>query len=267
MGAACVRPIQHDQTKPFIGHQNAYQVQPLRNQRTPLNSGSGNQNLSLTQLEQQLKQQQQQREQQQQKREQQQREEQQREQQQREEQQREQQQREEQQREQQEQLQLQQQQQLLEQERQQQEREEQQREQQEQLQLQQQQQQLEQERQQQEQQQLQQQQPPEQQFLPVTDAGSLNQTFELSDNLKSTTDKVPATDCHKETQVDSPKAIKRCDSLIDDDNYCPTCFYGYESNNPKIPTQCHHHYHLSCILEWMERSPTCPVCGQVMIIL
>ncbi|KAI3834528.1 hypothetical protein MKW92_015104 [Papaver armeniacum] len=34
MGAACVRPIQHDHTKPFVGHQNAYQVQPLRNQRT-----------------------------------------------------------------------------------------------------------------------------------------------------------------------------------------------------------------------------------------
>ncbi|KAI3992181.1 hypothetical protein MKX01_015072 [Papaver californicum] len=36
MGAACVRPVQHaqNQSKPFVGHQNAYQVQPTRNERT-----------------------------------------------------------------------------------------------------------------------------------------------------------------------------------------------------------------------------------------
>lgn len=28
-------------------------------------------------------------------------------------------------------------------------------------------------------------------------------------------------------------------------------------------TKCEHHFHLCCILEWMERSETCPVCDKV----
>ncbi|KAJ0427455.1 putative transcription factor C2H2 family [Helianthus annuus] len=45
---------------------------------------------------------------------------------------------------------------------------------------------------------------------------------------------------------------------------CPTCLEEYDEENPKIITKCEHHFHLSCILEWMERSDTCPVCDQVM---
>ncbi|KAL9175872.1 hypothetical protein ABFS82_02G140300 [Erythranthe guttata] len=39
----------------------------------------------------------------------------------------------------------------------------------------------------------------------------------------------------------------------------------YDEENPKITTRCNHHFHLSCILEWMERSDTCPICDQEMI--
>ncbi|KAK1377211.1 putative E3 ubiquitin-protein ligase RHB1A [Heracleum sosnowskyi] len=45
---------------------------------------------------------------------------------------------------------------------------------------------------------------------------------------------------------------------------CPTCFEDYDTENPKIITKCNHHFHLSCILEWMERSDTCPICNQEM---
>ncbi|KAK1438611.1 hypothetical protein QVD17_04420 [Tagetes erecta] len=45
---------------------------------------------------------------------------------------------------------------------------------------------------------------------------------------------------------------------------CPTCLEEYDEENPKIITKCEHHFHLSCILEWMERSDTCPVCDKVM---
>ncbi|XP_076961138.1 putative E3 ubiquitin-protein ligase RHB1A [Bidens hawaiensis] len=45
---------------------------------------------------------------------------------------------------------------------------------------------------------------------------------------------------------------------------CPTCLEEYDEENPKIITKCDHHFHLSCILEWMERSETCPMCDQVM---
>ncbi|KAI8569634.1 hypothetical protein RHMOL_Rhmol02G0292900 [Rhododendron molle] len=46
---------------------------------------------------------------------------------------------------------------------------------------------------------------------------------------------------------------------------CPTCLEEYDDDNPKIITKCEHHFHLACILEWMERSDTCPVCDQEMI--
>ncbi|CAH8271215.1 unnamed protein product [Arabidopsis lyrata] len=50
----------------------------------------------------------------------------------------------------------------------------------------------------------------------------------------------------------------------DDEDVCPTCLEEYTSENPKIVTNCSHHFHLSCIYEWMERSENCPVCGKVM---
>eukprot|EP00249_Psilotum_nudum_P005647 c19084_g1_i2 orf=578-1273(-) len=54
-------------------------------------------------------------------------------------------------------------------------------------------------------------------------------------------------------------------SIMDDDDVCPTCFEGYDNENPKTITMCGHHFHLGCILEWMERSDTCPVCDKEMV--
>ncbi|KAI3449205.1 hypothetical protein Pfo_005870 [Paulownia fortunei] len=54
-------------------------------------------------------------------------------------------------------------------------------------------------------------------------------------------------------------------SATDEEDVCPTCLEEYDSENPKIMTKCNHHFHLSCILEWMERSDTCPICDQEMI--
>ncbi|KAF3782232.1 E3 ubiquitin-protein ligase [Nymphaea thermarum] len=39
----------------------------------------------------------------------------------------------------------------------------------------------------------------------------------------------------------------------------------YTPEDPKIMTQCSHHFHLGCIYEWMERSDNCPVCGKEMV--
>uniref|UniRef100_A0A3Q7GBW1 RING-type E3 ubiquitin transferase n=1 Tax=Solanum lycopersicum TaxID=4081 RepID=A0A3Q7GBW1_SOLLC len=44
----------------------------------------------------------------------------------------------------------------------------------------------------------------------------------------------------------------------EDEDVCPTCLEEYTPENPKIFTKCSHHYHLSCIYEWQERSETCP---------
>lgn len=50
----------------------------------------------------------------------------------------------------------------------------------------------------------------------------------------------------------------------DDEDVCPTCLEEYTLENPQIVTKCSHHFHLSCIYEWMERSDTCPICGKEM---
>lgn len=44
---------------------------------------------------------------------------------------------------------------------------------------------------------------------------------------------------------------------------CTLHLAEYDLENPRIMTKCEHHFHLSCILEWRERSDTCPVCDQV----
>lgn len=51
----------------------------------------------------------------------------------------------------------------------------------------------------------------------------------------------------------------------EEEDVCPTCFEEYDLENPRIITKCEHHFHMSCILEWMERSDTCPICDQMMI--
>ncbi|XP_031490411.1 E3 ubiquitin-protein ligase At3g02290-like [Nymphaea colorata] len=51
----------------------------------------------------------------------------------------------------------------------------------------------------------------------------------------------------------------------EDEDVCPTCLEEYTPEDPKIMTQCSHHFHLGCIYEWMERSDNCPVCGKEMV--
>eukprot|EP00898_Chlorokybus_atmophyticus_P000556 jgi/Chlat1/1500/Chrsp12S02030 len=64
----------------------------------------------------------------------------------------------------------------------------------------------------------------------------------------------------------SEKGMQRNFSAISlqDEDCCPTCLEGYTTENPRIETECGHHYHLGCIYEWMERSQQCPVCSKEM---
>lgn len=50
----------------------------------------------------------------------------------------------------------------------------------------------------------------------------------------------------------------------EDDDFCPTCLEVYTAENPKIWTECGHHFHLPCIWDWMERKDTCPMCESPM---
>ncbi|KAJ9556046.1 hypothetical protein OSB04_010660 [Centaurea solstitialis] len=72
--------------------------------------------------------------------------------------------------------------------------------------------------------------------------------------------------------IESPKKVEvgfqesKCvDGLtMEEEEVCPTCFEEYDAQNPTIVTKCNHRFHLSCILEWMERSDTCPICNQAV---
>ncbi|XP_010556081.1 PREDICTED: E3 ubiquitin-protein ligase At3g02290-like [Tarenaya hassleriana] len=63
-------------------------------------------------------------------------------------------------------------------------------------------------------------------------------------------------------------AAERTSSVLnlssEDEDFCPTCLDGYTPENPKILTKCSHHFHLSCIYEWLDRSDLCPICGKEM---
>ncbi|KAJ8748889.1 hypothetical protein K2173_013322 [Erythroxylum novogranatense] len=51
-------------------------------------------------------------------------------------------------------------------------------------------------------------------------------------------------------------------STTEEEDACPICLEEYDTENPKLITKCEHQFHLSCLLEWMERSETCPMCDQ-----
>ncbi|XP_030489968.1 probable E3 ubiquitin-protein ligase RHB1A isoform X2 [Cannabis sativa] len=51
----------------------------------------------------------------------------------------------------------------------------------------------------------------------------------------------------------------------EEEDACPICLEEYDSENPKFVMKCEHYFHLSCILEWMERSDACPICDQEMV--
>ncbi|KAH0455992.1 hypothetical protein IEQ34_013899 [Dendrobium chrysotoxum] len=58
--------------------------------------------------------------------------------------------------------------------------------------------------------------------------------------------------------------INSSTTFFTEDDVCPTCLEDYDAENPRIITKCKHHFHLSCILEWFERSNNCAVCNRLM---
>lgn len=68
----------------------------------------------------------------------------------------------------------------------------------------------------------------------------------------------------KKTGIDLVKSNPPIIKSAEEEDVCPTCLEEYDTNNPRIVSKCNHHFHLSCILEWMERSRTCPICDQEM---
>nr|XP_010932191.2 E3 ubiquitin-protein ligase RNF12-A-like [Elaeis guineensis] len=73
---------------------------------------------------------------------------------------------------------------------------------------------------------------------------------------------------HKGDNPTSQKETEKTDAQLLsgdlDDEECPICFEEYNIENPKLILKCRHHHHMQCILQWMEKNPTCPTCNQVM---
>ncbi|XP_031484408.1 probable E3 ubiquitin-protein ligase RHB1A isoform X1 [Nymphaea colorata] len=64
----------------------------------------------------------------------------------------------------------------------------------------------------------------------------------------------------KNSKLDGPFPL-----VNDEEDVCPICLEEYDKENPRVVSNCGHHFHLSCILEWMERSDSCAVCNQAML--
>ncbi|PKA58792.1 E3 ubiquitin-protein ligase [Apostasia shenzhenica] len=105
-------------------------------------------------------------------------------------------------------------------------------------------------------------------FAPVGDAYS-EERFENPDMCHGLKNSKSVIDC----VTNSPKVNEKLPNLgdpkvpeTDEEDVCPTCLEEYDAENPRIITKCNHHFHLACILEWMERSNTCAICDKIMEI-
>ncbi|KAM1230627.1 hypothetical protein ACFX2I_040754 [Malus domestica] len=107
-----------------------------------------------------------------------------------------------------------------------------------------------------------------------TDSDSARETISCSSfDTSATCGDLGESDCRvqESSLAISPKKLELSKSNEphvlekEDEDVCPICLEEYETENPKFITKCEHHYHLSCILQWMERSDSCPICDQEVI--
>ncbi|KAJ9535287.1 hypothetical protein OSB04_un001614 [Centaurea solstitialis] len=104
--------------------------------------------------------------------------------------------------------------------------------------------------------------------------GSFQSRVEPEMVCETNIQQIPSEESSKKGHPDIPLmvALEKVKSKVntiseDDEDICPICLEEYTSENPRIVTKCSHHYHLSCIYEWNERSETCPVCSKVTTLL
>ncbi|KAK3194766.1 hypothetical protein Dsin_026076 [Dipteronia sinensis] len=103
-----------------------------------------------------------------------------------------------------------------------------------------------------------------------TDSESARETISgVSFETLATCEDLEESDCKTQASslLASPKKseVSKVNepTAVEEEETCPICLEEYDTENPKLVTKCDHHFHLSCILEWNERSDTCPMCDQV----
>ncbi|XP_021887068.1 probable E3 ubiquitin-protein ligase RHB1A [Carica papaya] len=100
-----------------------------------------------------------------------------------------------------------------------------------------------------------------------TVGGNIKEASTKCEDLKEADSKSTQLDVEstKDLEAELSKLVQPVVLSTEEEDVCPTCLEEYSIENPKIVTKCEHHFHLACILEWMERSDTCPVCDQEMV--
>ncbi|KAI4315441.1 hypothetical protein L6164_028250 [Bauhinia variegata] len=99
-----------------------------------------------------------------------------------------------------------------------------------------------------------------------TVSGDNHGTVAKLEELKESESKIEVDlelDPAKGSEIQLPKLAEPI--ISEEDDGCPICLEEYDAENPKLTAKCDHHFHLACILEWMERSEACPVCDQAMV--
>ncbi|KAK6918349.1 Zinc finger, RING-type [Dillenia turbinata] len=100
---------------------------------------------------------------------------------------------------------------------------------------------------------------------PTINAGGFDNSSKSKDNEKSNCKAL--ADFLLDSPSNSEDELSKSNiTAMDEEDVCPICLEEYDLENPEIVTKCEHHFHLSCILEWMERSGACPVCDQVSLL-
>ncbi|KAE9597774.1 putative transcription factor C2H2 family [Lupinus albus] len=112
--------------------------------------------------------------------------------------------------------------------------------------------------------------------LPATDSDSIQEPITVDnretsaklEEVKESESNVQTdleSNSTKDPEIEHAKLGKRI-SLAEEEEDCPICLEEYDAENPKLTTECDHHFHFACILEWTERSETCPICDKVMVL-
>ncbi|XP_010456296.1 PREDICTED: probable E3 ubiquitin-protein ligase RHB1A [Camelina sativa] len=69
----------------------------------------------------------------------------------------------------------------------------------------------------------------------------------------------------RKSDFSNQKGWKKLVDEEEEDECCPICFEDYDGENPRLTTKCEHDFHLSCLLEWIERSDSCPICDKEVV--
>ena len=55
---------------------------------------------------------------------------------------------------------------------------------------------------------------------------------------------------------------EKCAKLSEEDQACPICLGDFEKGVDTCSIGCSHHFHYDCLVLWVEKKPSCPICRE-----